>query len=729
MRIKRPSSANLCDQCSRILPLLVDVSTTNKNVADQAAWWNETYGTVRSIQGLSPGKCELCLALQAAFGKVQGFSSADTRINISHRRLAAYNNLEHVTCVFEACGVKIAFAPVIPVVQTDAGEFIQAFTGRFVAPLIHPSLARQWLNTCEKSHAGCTPARSSNDFNFSFRLIDVNKSCLVEAPPDCRYVALSYVWGDVEQVTLSKETRHFLEQEGSISENSLKDLGSESSKLRTAVDGKVIPRTIRDAMLLCRLLGEHYLWTDSLCILQDDDYRDENGAWTNADKIAQIPKMDVIYGASIMTIIAAAGVDSNAGLPGVHKSDNRTAQSVAQIGDQDFVSIDEDPLQSFWSSKWNERAWTFQEFLLSKRHLIFLPEQVVFNCSTLSWSEDHSLEFIEDPTLKSVPAWTRSYRLNILQMPDVSKMPERTYLPAVFINRFYNQWLKNFLKRRLTVKSDILFAFDGALSVSSHHIGKFHFGIPIDHFCQCLHWIVDKNSKSTLSDKRQDQAITVRRQGFPSWSWAGWLWDGPNGCEYDINFQTTNPKYWCRVSVYGIVLENDNFGLWEITKPDMSNWNRFGTFFKRGTFALDTEYTEKTLLRMLEKIKAIETPLNCLIIKTFKAEVYLSRDRENWIAGFKVFSSESADCEVGSMHFPSEWQEDKGKGLQIIITGSFFYGLDARGWDIAHGADPIINCLAIQMVDEVVAERLAPFSLRTSQAKLLQWRPCIRILK
>ena len=146
--------------------------------------------------------------------------------------------------------------------------------------------------------------------------------------------------------------------------------------------------------------------------LQDDEFQDQTGAWTNTDKLSQIPKMDIIYGASVLTIIAASGKDSNAGLPGVHLSNTRTTQTVGKIGDQLFVSIAGDPMDSFWKSKWSERAWTFQEFLLSKRHLIFLSEQVVFHCSTLSWSEDHALEFVEDaelafsgPKLRKISLW------------------------------------------------------------------------------------------------------------------------------------------------------------------------------------------------------------------------------------------------------------------------------------------------------------------------------------
>jgi Heterokaryon incompatibility protein (HET) len=357
-------------------------------------------------------------------------------------------------------------------------------------------------------------------------------------------VALSYVWGGVKQVMLNKKTQKFLEREGAISVEGLKEPDGEYAHLRPELEGRVVPRTIRDAVQLCQLLDERYLWTDSMCILQDDDFQQNNGAWTNADKLVQIPKMDIIYGASLLTVIAACGTDSSAGLPGVHNSSTRTKQVVGKIGDQIFMSVAGDPMDEFWLSKWAERAWTFQEFLLSKRHLIFLPEQVVYHCSTLSWSEDHSIEFVEEPeTVMAVPAWTRSYKLRPLQLPDALKWSDNVFFPAIFINDYTNSWLKNFLKRQLTVPSDILFAFDGALSASKRYIGEFHHGLPIKYFCESLQWLVGTDSMYTGGDRLPHQGLTQRREGFPSWSWTGWIWDVAKFEEFHTHYQGKTPAH------------------------------------------------------------------------------------------------------------------------------------------------------------------------------------------
>jgi hypothetical protein len=347
MSVQRPHGAVLCSQCTNLLPLLVDISPGSKSGTAHTEWWNATYGKVKSVQRLVPESCELCFILQKTFGHIPGFNTADTNISVSNHNFARYKGLQHSGCEFGASGVRLALGPARSVVKTDEGEDILAFTGRIVLPLLNSLLVRNWLDRCA-NHAGCQADHSSEDFDFSFRLIDVQKGCLVEAPTDVRYVALSYVWGGVKQVMLNKTTRAYLEQEGSISDGGLKYPDGKYMHLRPGLEGRVIPRTIRDAILLCRALNERYLWTDSLCILQDDEFQQASGAWSNLDKMTQIPKMDIIYGASLLTIIAACGIDSNAGLPGVHFSDTRTKQAVGKIGDQTFVSVAGDPMDDFW---------------------------------------------------------------------------------------------------------------------------------------------------------------------------------------------------------------------------------------------------------------------------------------------------------------------------------------------------------------------------------------------
>jgi hypothetical protein len=65
-----------------------------------------------------------------------------------------------------------------------------------------------------------------------------------------------------------------------------------------------LPRTLQDAIIICRLLEISYLWIDALCIVQGD-LQD----WT-----IESSNMDQIYSGAAMTLIAAASLHANYGL-------------------------------------------------------------------------------------------------------------------------------------------------------------------------------------------------------------------------------------------------------------------------------------------------------------------------------------------------------------------------------------------------------------------------------
>lgn len=168
----------------------------------------------------------------------------------------------------------------------------------FARPIDHPyidvDLVRRWLNKCETSHETCRrifDSRESEPLPYH-RVIDVEDHCIVEAQPFSRYVALSYVWGRVDQLRLLRDDVPAFSQPGGLDTVSHR-----------------IPATINDAMELTRRLKERYLWVDSLCIVQDDD----------TVRGACIAAMDRVYGEAIVTIVAGNGTSAEAGLPGISK--------------------------------------------------------------------------------------------------------------------------------------------------------------------------------------------------------------------------------------------------------------------------------------------------------------------------------------------------------------------------------------------------------------------------
>jgi hypothetical protein len=144
-----------------------------------------------------------------------------------------------------------------------------------------------------------------------------------------------------------------------------------------------LPQTIEDAIHLCRLLEERYIWVDSLCIVQD----------SAEDKKTQMEYMDAIYNSAFVTIVAAFGTGADDGLAGISRSRPK-AQKVRLVKGSQYAV----PLPAYMdvlsdpSIAWNTRGWNLQEKVLSKRMLIFTDCQVYFQCSNIVWYEDAAME-------------------------------------------------------------------------------------------------------------------------------------------------------------------------------------------------------------------------------------------------------------------------------------------------------------------------------------------------
>lgn len=133
---------------------------------------------------------------------------------------------------------------------------------------------RQWIYTCDLEHGEeCHPCPMRTQ--RPIWLIDVEQACIVPAQGH-RYLALSYVWGGVESSQATTVNIEQLQSSGSLRETELRFL---------------IPRTVRHAMELTKMLGEKHLWVDRFCICQDD----------LKTKHAQIQSMAEIYGNAYLT--------------------------------------------------------------------------------------------------------------------------------------------------------------------------------------------------------------------------------------------------------------------------------------------------------------------------------------------------------------------------------------------------------------------------------------------
>jgi hypothetical protein len=202
---------------------------------------------------------------------------------------------------------------------------------------IDDSLVKNWLQLCERHHGkSCTlPLQTTEEMQSLLtsptRVIDVEKHCIVDTERDCRYVALSYVWGQVSTLRLLKSNKVTM-----MTPDSLASMRQD------------IPRTISDAIDLVSRIGERYLWVDTLCLIQDD----------NDDMSIGIQTMDLIYERSHFTIIAGSGVDANAGLPGVRPNSRNIRQVIDQVNPGNKMTVLYELDDYLKPSKYASRGWT-----------------------------------------------------------------------------------------------------------------------------------------------------------------------------------------------------------------------------------------------------------------------------------------------------------------------------------------------------------------------------------
>jgi hypothetical protein len=105
------------------------------------------------------------------------------------------------------------------------------------------SWLRHSLLECDTNHSEC---RRIKDLAVKIYLIDVLQDCLVSANSKWRYLALSYVWGGVDQLKTKKDNLAEFLRFGILRKYA-----------------ETIPRLIKDAIELVRSIGERYLWVQT----------------------------------------------------------------------------------------------------------------------------------------------------------------------------------------------------------------------------------------------------------------------------------------------------------------------------------------------------------------------------------------------------------------------------------------------------------------------------------
>ena len=181
-----------------------------------------------------------------------------------------------------------------------------------------------------------------------------------------------------------------------------------------------LTQTFQDALLVIRQLGLHYIWIDSLCIIQDDE----------EDWGREAVLMSQVYGNATVNISATKAENGSFGLftsrsvPLVdrHFVQGKNTRNLFELEDPKVLNrcLHEAPL--------SQRGWCFQEQFLATRTLHFTAEQLFCKCqcgivcetfptshyfkldpfSENTISRSHQFDDREDPWPKLVSRYSRT---------------------------------------------------------------------------------------------------------------------------------------------------------------------------------------------------------------------------------------------------------------------------------------------------------------------------------
>lgn len=352
-----------------------------------------------------------------------------------------------------------------------------------------PWIIRTWYDKCLENHGRKCDQPDWMRLRLASTampewLVDVVDNCVVECNSDkTRYIALSYTWGGIQCLKHTSQTLERLKRKGSLHPDEAAD----------------IPRTVRDALNITKLLGERYLWVDSLCIPQGE-----------ATATRGLNSMHHIYANSIICLVALAGTNANHGLRGIEgiSMPRHVEQLVLDMADGERFSwlsdssqkVHDDKPCTTEGSRYDQRGWTYQEYAFARRRLIFTDGLLRWTCLCANWSEEAhpkvSIDIPMTPKRLSSTSWmTRTG-------------PNLTLIGAA---------ANDFSSRYFTFEGDILRAFLGIQNhISRDFLGGLNYGHPHMFFDISLLWrpYTEIESKRRLGrDANSDP---------PSWSWMGW---------------------------------------------------------------------------------------------------------------------------------------------------------------------------------------------------------------
>jgi hypothetical protein len=364
---------------------------------------------------------------------------------------------------------------------------------------INLGTVKGWIDTCLERHGQtCTnPVKVTP--TVPSLLVDVKRKCIVPGRDGCSYMALSYRLGNAALFRLNTTMVEALQNTFALDD--------------PCVLAK-LPLTVRHAIALTEALGAQYLWTDVLCIVHDSPV-------SVAD---QLNKMSAIYASALLTIVAADG-DGAFGIPGLLNISNprEPPQEVFAVQDEKFIVHKSVEIDGRYATdvEYHKRGWTYQEYLVSPRKLMFVHREIYWICKQCEWHES-DVQIVNHAKDRS---W-RQLDLVPIGAPKIDSL---------------SRMLTQYNKRILSFDEDALPAISGLLTVLSREFtGGFLYGLPERFFDVALNW--QPETESFLRRRTASQAsseTSLNASGLPSWSWIAWS----GGIKFGL-FEVAHVPFW-----------------------------------------------------------------------------------------------------------------------------------------------------------------------------------------
>lgn len=386
--------------------------------------------------------------------------------------------------------------------------------------------ATGWLSHCMEFDESCNPPNK----NFvPRRLLNVRHNdqsgepFLIDPSEPTVYACLSYCWGedvgDVLKTTTSNINDHYKE-----------------------VPLTSMPKSLRDAVMVCRGLSILYLWVDSICIIQDD-----YDAWYQDASI-----MDQIYLNSQVTISALEPNNCKTGFLGKQKFGLPGWQHEVPSPDISEKIIARPGVNQGIECSLDKRGWCLQETLLSHRRLCFNGNEMsweclcrkICECGHCVWPRFEVMEQKYEPNSVQLGALLReiasqsapvqnmeAYNIGVSEphgewlkgnrpTEDVDGAPERIY-------DLWRRVASNYSRRAVSRQSDRLVALAGLVNImrkssrsETSTKNEYIAGLWKKELHFDLTWRVAAfNSRSRLSADEESDVVD-QAPCFPSWSWA-----------------------------------------------------------------------------------------------------------------------------------------------------------------------------------------------------------------